>query len=176
MTTILFRSQRLLLLGIIGVVLALCPPVAWAQQPTQSSFLTTPRVKEYGRPGYPQMTVYVWGSADTGVWQVEQGTDLLEFASVISQVRLESGSPDQRTIHLLQIYRDGQTEGKPFFESKIGDLFTQREIYPEMQDGDILVIQRETKGRFTWRDAAQVVGTVATILNTYLILDRIRNN
>ena len=175
MKTVLSSPQRVLLLGIIGVALALCPPVVWAQQPTQSSFLTTPRVKEYGRPGYPQITVYVWGSADTGVWQVEQGTDLLEFASVISQVQLESRSPDQRAINLLQIYRDGQADGDPFFESKIGDLFTQREIYPEMQDGDILVLQRETKGRFTWRDAAQVFTTVGTILNTYLILDRIRN-
>jgi hypothetical protein len=166
-----------MLLGSLGLILLLlCPPAVWAQPLPQSSPLSTPRVKEYGRPGYPQITVYVWGSADTGVWQVEKGTDLLEFASVISQVRLEAGDPSRRIVNLLQIYRDGSTDGEPFFESKIGDLFTQRKGYPEMQDGDILVLQRETKGRFTWRDAAQIFTTVGTILNTYLILDRIRND
>ena len=164
----------LVLLGMFGLALFLCPPGVWAQQFPQSS-LTSSGIKEYGRPGYPQITVYVWGSADTGVWSVEKGTDLLEFTSVVSQVQLESRTPDQRAITLLQIYRDGQARGEPFFESKIADLFTQRGRYPEMQEGDILVLQRETKGRFTWKDAAQIIGTVGTFLNTFLILDRLRN-
>jgi len=166
--------RLLVLLGMFGLALFLCPPGVCAQQFPQSS-LTSSGIKEYGRPGYPQITVYVWGSADTGVWSVEKGTDLLEFTSVVSQVQLESRTPDQRAITLLQIYRDGQARGEPFFESKIADLFTQRGRYPEMQEGDILVLQRETKGRFTWKDAAQIIGTVGTFLNTFLILDRLRN-
>jgi hypothetical protein len=164
-------------MGLVGALFALSPAVLWAQQfPQQSALLSTPKVKEYGRPGYPQITVYVWGSADTGVWNVEQGTDLLEFASVISQVPLRDGGPEQKVTNRLQIYRDEPVGGQPFFEARIAELFTQRGTYPELKEGDILVLDTEVKGRFTWRDVAQVVGTVGTLLNTFLIIDRLRNN
>lgn len=147
---------------------------ALAQQIPQSEFLT-PNVKEYGRPGYPMMTIYVWGNADTGVWNVEEGTDLLEFLSVVSRVQFGENRPDQRATEILRLYRDGRAEGEPFFESRVEDLFTRRDSYPTLQEGDIIVLETKVKGRFTWRDVGQVVGVAATVLNTWLLLDRLRN-
>lgn len=165
-------SFHSLLFGMIFLI-ALSPAAVLAQQPSP---LLTPMVKEYGRPGYPQITVYVWGNADTGVWSVEEGTDLLEFASVISRIQLEERAPDRRSIRWLRIYREGRTGGAPFFESRIEDLFTERARYPQLEEGDILALETEARGRFTWRDVTRVVSTVGTLLNTYLIIDRIRQN
>lgn len=135
---------------------------------------TTPNVKEYGRPGYPEMTVYVWGDADTGVWNVEEGTDLLEFLSVVSRLRFGENRPDQRAVQTLRLYRDGRVEGSPVFESRVQELFTEREEYPDLQEGDILVLETRSRNRFTWRDVREVVGTAAVLLNTYLLIDRLR--
>ena len=161
---------------ILFVVPFLFPQSTWAQQRGVPSNIVTPNVKEYGREGYPEITVYVWGNADTGVWNVEKGTDLLEFLSVVSRVKLGERAPDHRSIETLEVYRDGRTQGEPFFQARVEELFTKRDAYPELTDGDILVLERTTRRRFTWRDFGQIVSTVGVMLNTYLILDRIRSD
>ena len=163
----------LVLLGAV-LILAAGPRQAHAQQIPNTPVLT-PNVKEYGRPGYPVFTVYVWGDADTGVWSVDEGTDLLEFISVISRTQFGGRAPDRRAIQKLKLYRDGRAEGEPFFEARIQDLFTARDSYPALQAEDILVLETEVKGRFTWRDVGQIVGIASTVFNTFLILDRIQN-
>lgn len=146
---------------------------ARAQQIPESDLLT-PNIKEYARPGYPVMTVYVWGNADTGVWRVEEGTDLLEFLSVVSRVRFGEANPERQATELLRLYRDDRPGGEPFFESEIQDLFSERNQYPSLQEGDILVLETKVRTRFTWRDVGRVVGVAGTFFNTWLILDRIR--
>jgi hypothetical protein len=160
---------------LLGVALLLVgPPLqVWAQQQVPQIPVVTPNVKEYGRPGYPVMTVYVWGNADTGVWNVEEGTDLLEFLSVVSRTQFGNRSPEERSTQILKLYRDGRTDGSPIFESRIEDLFTRTEGYPALQESDVLVLETKVRRRFTWRDVSQVVGLAATVLNTYLLLDRL---
>jgi hypothetical protein len=173
----------LLLIGVLGLttVTPVLPSWAQAQEPqpqmtAETRALFTPTVKEYGRPGYPRMTIYVWGNADSGVWNVERGTDLLEFISVVSRARMTDNSPDRRRVEKLSIYRNQQPGGTPFYETEMKDIFSDRQSYPALQEGDILVLETRTRGRFTWRDIARVTGTVAAILNTYLLFDRLGNN
>jgi hypothetical protein len=172
---ILYR-RSLALAALLGVALILAagPLPALAQQIPNNPVLT-PNIKEYGRPGYPVFTVYVWGNADTGVWSVEEGTDLLEFVSVVSRTQFGDRGPDSRSIQKLKLYRDGRAEGEPAFEARIQDLFTARSSYPTLQSEDILVLETEVKSRFTWRDVGQIVGIASTVLNTFLILDRLQN-
>ena len=166
-------------LFVLATMASVGPPAAQAQEQPQmvtaeTRALFTPTVKEYGRPGYPRMTIYVWGNADSGVWNVERGTDLLEFVSVISRARMSQNSPDRRRIERLSVYRDQQPgRGDPFYESDVKDIFAYRDSYPALQEGDILVLETETRTRFTWRDIARVTGTVAALLNTYLLFERL---
>ena len=174
----MFVLRRLLVRTLLlsaALILAVGPSLAQAQQLPNAPVLT-PNVKEYGRPGYPVFTVYVWGQADTGVWSVEQGTDLLEFISVVSRTQLGDRGPDSRSTQKLKLYRDGKAKGEPFFEARIQELFTARSSYPALQPEDILVLETEVRSRFTWRDLGQIIGIASTILNTFLILDRIQNN
>ncbi len=161
------------LLGVF-VLFVLSPALVQAQQLPNSSLLASPNVKDYGRSGYPKITVYVWGSADTGVWSVEDGTDLIEFTSVISRVQFAEQRPDSRSTRTLRLYRKGHSDGSPFFESRIEKLFTQSGGYPDLQEGDILVLDTSIKSRFTWRDIREVLGTAAIFLNTYLLIDQLR--
>jgi hypothetical protein len=155
------------------------PAVAQSpQQQADAGTLMNPTVKEYGRAGYPKITVYVWGNADSGVWNVEKGTDLLEFVSVVSRIRMVENDPDRRPIRTLRLYRDQSPEGDedPFFETRIETLFGDRSNYPSLKENDILVLETEARNRFTWRDIARVTGTVAAVLNTYLLIDRFNEN
>lgn len=147
----------------------------FGDQTPQSLAGQEPKVKEYGPEGVPKMTVFVWGNADSGVWRVEKGTDLLEFLSVVSRLQMRDRNPDRRLVKTLSMYRDkNPSQGDPFYETQIENLFTGRNNYPELQEGDVLVLEIEAQNRFTWRDIAQVAGTVATVLNTYLLIQRLR--
>ena len=173
------RLKLILVLFVMGLLFFTIPmPVQAQQQPADSrSAMNNPVVKEYGRAGYSKITVYVWGNADTGVWRVEEGTDLLEFVSVVSRLEMSNRNPGRRQIETLRIYRDQtpQSEGDPFFEKRVETLFTERGTYPALKEGDILVLESQARNRFTWRDVAQVTGTIAAVVNTYLLLDRLGN-
>jgi hypothetical protein len=144
------------------------------QMTAETRALFTPTVKEYGRPGFPRITVYVWGNADSGVWNVEKGTDLLEFITVVSRARMTDSSPDRRRVETFSLYRNQQPgDGDPFFETEVEGMFANRGSYPALQEDDILVLETRTRGRFTWRDIARVTGTVAALVNTYLLFDRL---
>jgi hypothetical protein len=131
------------------------------------------QIQVYGQPGNPKMTVYVWGQAQTGLWSVDVGTDLLEFASIITTTGLRANRPEQETTLILQLFREGRTD-RPFYEKDIEEFFASR-TYPELNDGDIIVIKERTRRRFTWRDVSQVLGTVTSTVSLILLIDRLRN-
>jgi hypothetical protein len=157
----------------------LCVAVSVQAQPTtspssQQSTVTAleaagPLIREFGRPGYPRITVYVWGSASSGIWRVEQGVDLLSFASAVSEMR-EQAFPGQRSEYYINIYRKGQTNQAPFFRSKFERLVAGRSDLPELLDGDVLVFQQRATRAFTWRDIAQVTGTLASLVSSVLLI------
>jgi len=166
-------SSLLALLGILFLFAAVPASVSAQQLPDPLGY-GTPNVKDYGREGYPDITVYVWGNADTGVWRVEDGTDLLEFVSVISRLQFGAQRPDSRSVQTLRLYREGRAEGKPFFETRVEELFTMNGAYPALEEGDVLVLDTSVRSRFTWRDIREVVGTAVLLLNTYLLVEGLR--
>ncbi len=170
-----FRLPFSFLILILAGLMVVDPAIVQAQeQDAQPQAMFGPTVKEYGREGYPKMTIYVWGNADSGVWRVEKGTELLEFASVVSRTRMTDNSPDRRRVERLSVYRNQSPgTGSPFYETRIETLFSERGSTPTLQEGDILVIETRTQNRFTWRDISRVAGTIATLLNTYLLFNRI---
>ena len=155
------------------LLLLMAPPATHAQQVDFKP--SGPGVKDYGRPGVPRIQVYLWGSANTGAWTIEEGTDLIEFISVASE-NARIARPDSRTIRTLKIYRDGYTDDDPFFEQRLEDLFAQRSGYPTLQNGDIVVLDTRQRRRFTWRDITTVTGTLVGLLNTYLLIDNLNDN
>lgn len=131
------------------------------------------QIQVYGQPGNPKMNVYVWGQAQTGLWSVDVGTDLLEFASIITTSGMTANRADQETTLILQLFRAGRG-GEPVFEKMIEDVFVSRS-YPELNDGDILVLKERTRRRFTWRDVSQVLGTVTSTVSLVLLIERLQD-
>lgn len=168
----------MLTMRLIPLLLALLlavPPGAVAQL-TPQGLANTPNVKDYGRAGYPRVTVYVWGTADTGVWTVEKDTDLLEFLSVAVRSDRAGQNADTRVVQTLKIYREETRGSSPYFEARLDDLFSRERSYPSIQDGDIIEIESQTRRRFTWRDITQVTGTLASLVATYLLVQDLNNN
>jgi len=168
------RSTLALLTGVATLVLLgslLLPAPAVAQnalpgfaEPSDSY------VKDYGRPGYPRVRVYLWGNADSGVWTVEEGTDFLDFLSTAGNGNFNR-QPDRRVKNFVRLYREGQTNAEPVFEERLESLFARQVAYPTLQNGDVLVIETEQRRRrFTLRQVGFVTGTLASIASLVFIV------
>ena len=89
----ILRSLRTLLLFAILATSSLATTAAHAQNMGEN-----PAIQDYGRPGMPRITIYVWGNAQTGVWTVEEGASMLEVVSATARVRLDQRSPERREV------------------------------------------------------------------------------
>ncbi|WP_410338163.1 hypothetical protein, partial [Longimonas sp.] len=131
-------------------------------------------IQDYGRPGVPRITIYVWGNAQSGVWTVEEDASMLEVVSATSRVGLDERNPERRQVHTLRLFRDGNRSGDPEFEARLEDVFSRSVTLPELRERDVIVIETRTRRRLSWRDINQVTGTIASVLSTYLLIERLQ--
>lgn len=157
---------------ILAAVLAFCwSSSALGQIPGGQNEL----IRVYGDPGNPKMRVYVWGQAQTGLWSVDEGTDLLDFASVVTAGGLRANRPEIETTMVLELYREGEQNEEPLYAESVEEIFSSRS-YPELRDGDILVLRERTRRRFTWREISSVIGTISSTIGLVLLIDRLRRD
>ena len=171
MTVILQRAALILIAGALFVLIS--PPQAVAQETSpELAELATSQTNDYGRPGYPRVRVYLWGNAQNGVWTVEEGTDLLEFLSASATGDFNEGS-ETRVKNILKVYRRGQVGREPAFEMKMEDIFARQDEYPELQNGDVLVVETVQRRRFfTLRGITRVTGTIASVASLVFLIQR----
>lgn len=166
---------RLAFLGTASLFLVLVfPDLSRAQQVPASAFmeggLSQVQEYDYGRPGYPRVTIYLWGNAQNGMWTVEQGTNFLEYLSVAAQGNFNE-SADTRIKNKIRLYREGQIDEEPVFEARLEEIFSRKVEYPKLQNGDVLIVESIQRRRFfTFRNMSQVVGTVASLVSLSLLV------
>jgi hypothetical protein len=69
------------------------------------------------------------------------------------------------------MYRDGQVGAEPVFETQLEDLFARQVESPVLQEGDVLVLESiERRRTFTFRQASQITGTIASIATLVFLL------
>lgn len=165
-----YVGKRRLVLALVVSLFMVFPGGVFAQD-MSPEITSLSETKDYGRPGYPRVTVYLWGNADSGVWTVEEGTDLLEFLSVAARGDFNQ-SAETRKKNLLRVYRRGQVDEKPIFETELDKIFARQIEYPELQDGDVYVVESIQKRRFFYkfRQVSQVTGAVASLVSLGVLL------
>lgn len=132
-------------------------------------------VNVYGRPGYPKITVFVWGQAQNGVWLVEEDTGLIELLTVAARSDVTIRQPDRRSETFVKIFRNGASPrgSDPLFMANVDEVFSGQRSYPAFEDGDILVVENRVRRRVTWWDVSQIVGTVSSGVSLILLLNRL---
>ena len=141
---------------------ALVAPSAHAQNVSLDG---GPQINSYARPGFPVNKILVLGAVGTpGVWQVEQGTDLLEFLTYarVQGIGLRSEGERRRTV--VRVYRGGTGPREVVFESEIKPIVERRVTYPVLNEGDVLEVEdirRLPKRRI---EPLQVLGVVTSVL------------
>ena len=131
-------------------------------------------VNTFARPGQPTINLYLWGSVGTtGIWRVERGVDLIQLLSVARVPGIGTSSRDVRQRFILHIYRDQGGERTQIYEERIEKLIGGgAKPVPDLQNGDILAIERQSRRALSLNLVFTTLRTVSSFLSLYLLLRR----
>lgn len=168
----IYRARIWMLLG-VGLV-GLAVPEAAAQEFGRIGNYEIEGVpyRVFTKIGEPTVQVYVVGQAGAGLYEVGASTDMVRlftFAGGAVPV-------DTRTLKrevTVRLYRLQGGTRQVIYEAPALAMLEQPGGTPALQDGDVMVVEavEEAKNRFTWREAFQIVSTVASLV---LLVERFR--
>jgi hypothetical protein len=118
----------------------------------------------YAAPGEPTMDIRVWGTVgSTGVYQVEPDTNLLELLTLAGGPAIPAESDRTvQTVH-VELIRNPTGARTVVLKTTLNELTNQDTLFPDLQDGDLVVLTLETRQRFTWREVLSVTSSVASL-------------
>lgn len=159
------RSFSLPLL--LFLVVAALPSTVVAQETTGEEL-----VREYRRPGFPTMTVFVMGGVQQpGVWKFEREADFYEIMSVLSATGLSAAtqvSTKQEVV--IRVYRESGASRRQVYEQDLSEILQGLETPPKLQDQDILVVETVTRPtrRITVRAISSIIAATSSAVLLYL--------
>ncbi len=125
------------------------------------------------QPGTRTVQVEVIGSVKLpGLYELSEGTDLGQLVALAGGPELGTGqSTNKRTISVF-LYRPQSFGSRPLYEENLTGFIADSGSYPEMRDGDVLLMEVVEQVKFGWRDMLSILGAVGSIAFAYDTLTR----
>ncbi|MEM1269047.1 MAG: SLBB domain-containing protein [Bacteroidota bacterium] len=124
-------------------------------------------------PGMRTVQVEVLGAVKTpGLYEIGEGTNLGQVMSLAGGPALTARSSNTDVTVMVRLYRPNTYENLPVFEANLTETVTQPRLYPDLQDGDALIVEVIEKEGFGWRDVLTVLNGAASIIFAIDILTR----
>ncbi|MFU8858786.1 MAG: hypothetical protein ACNA8K_00045 [Cyclonatronaceae bacterium] len=138
----------------------------------QPGQLNVPGYYDLTRPGQEAVNINIWGAVRTaGYYVVPAGTDLSQMLSF-------SGGPstlgerrrDRRPDITVSISREMSEGRKVVYIADFNYLIDEAQIYPVLEDGDIIILEGEPLPR-RW-EARDYLSLVSATVSVLLLVDR----
>lgn len=155
----------------IGLLALLVAPPAQAQSFGGQVEASGVPYHVFTRPGEPTIEVMVMGSGSAGIYKIGIETNLGELLALTSGGALSSESARQRTNVTIRLYRTEEGARTVIYEEEMEDALAAPSAYPDLQDGDVLVVETRVRERFGWRDGLRVLTSLSSLI---LLVDRLR--
>jgi hypothetical protein len=127
----------------------------------------------YAQPGEATVQIYVWGAAQAGIYEIPVGTSLARLLTMTGgvgrDVREEGQEPPRITV---RHYRPEQSREDPLLETRAQNILQGNVEAQQLQENDIVVVERVQPNPFTWQDALSILTTASSI--TLLVLRVLR--
>jgi hypothetical protein len=125
-------------------------------------------------PGRPSTQVQVWGAVRApGLYEVDQGTDLGKLLT------LAGGPPvgmlqDRRIREVtVRLYRNNAGTRTLVYEADLEAFIERPTLYPQLSDGDLVMVDAVERQTFGWREGIAIVSAVGTITSVFLYVVRL---
>ena len=119
----------------------------------------------FAESGEATIRVYVvGGTVSAGLYEIGEGTRFDEFLALagISPPPTQPGTRQQINVRL---YHQEGGERVLVMDKQVEELLRQNpNQYPQLQDGDFLQVEVQSRNKFGWRDVFQLARTVTTLV------------
>ncbi len=165
------RSYGPLLCGVCVWLLALVParPAEAQKFGRIEETQTNTAYFYYAQPGEATIQIYVWGSAQPGIYEIPDSTSLSRLLTMTGGVprgqRQENEEPARIEVRL---YRPEASRETPVLDTRARRVLEGTVEAPTLQENDILVVETIRQTQFTWRDGVSLTSTALSL--TLLIL------
>lgn len=161
----------LLMLALLG---SLAAPPAQAQEFGRiEETKTNTAYFYYAQPGEATVQVYVWGTAQAGIYEIPDGTSLrrlLTMSGGVGRSPRQEGQKPPRIV--VRLYRPEQSRETPLLETEAQNILQGTADAPPLREDDILVVETIQRSSFTWRDGLSITSTLLSF--TLLVLRILR--
>ena len=156
-------SHRLTVLAAaVALALPLVAPAAYAQATqgrigrSEQVISTAPGYYVYHQPGEATIQVAVEGAVRTpGLYEVAVGTDLGRVLALTGGPAYDAREDNQRQRVEVRLFRPN--EGA-IYATTLQDVAANPGAYPDLREGDSIVVDVIRKRRFGWQEAGAVAG------------------
>ena len=154
------------LLGAIGLLLIVAPPVA-AQQLGRVE-QTESNAQDYFyhvTPGTRTILVQVVGTVHSpGLYEVSEGTGVRDILALAGGPVMNPRLKRTKRNVTLVMYRPAVGDENPLFQESLTESGLYSTAYPELEDGDVIRVDVLDRRLIDWRDVLQILTASATIL------------
>ena len=127
-------------------------------------------VYSYAEPGDVTIQVNVWGAvSNPGRYIIPRGTEVGDLFTYAGGPSTGQQNWQQEQILTIRLSREKNDEHVVIFEARMEDEVFAFEENPVLQEGDVLMVERYVREKFTWRDAFTIASGLST---TILLVER----
>lgn len=122
------------------------------------------------RPGEASIQIWVISDNRSGIYEIGDGINLGELI-VLTGTGPGIMTTRERRRTTIRVFRETGASRNLIYESSLEDMVREPSLYPDLNNGDVIMLETRVKQRFQWRDALSVISAAST---TILLVDRIR--
>lgn len=161
--------------------LGLCVQIASAQAFDLFQEATGGAYIRFAEPGDITIQVSVWGGVNTGLYEVTQGMHLSTLLTIAGGPPIGDisggGYGNQRFGYgdfirkmTIRLMRPEGTEWVKVVEARMEGEATPLPEDPVLREGDLVIVETESRRTFGWRDGLEIVGSIGA---TVFLVDRL---
>jgi len=134
----------------------------------------------FAEPGDITIQVTLWGSARAGIYEVTQGMHLSTLLSIAGGPPVgavgqggrmqQFGQGDIISDVTIRLMREQGAQWTTLLEVQMEKEVTPLPEDPVLQDGDLIIVDTDSRRTFGWRDGLQIIGSVGA---TVFLIDRL---
>ena len=122
---------------------------------------TAPGYYVYHEPGQATIQVAVEGAVrNPGLYEVALGTGLDRVLALSGGPAYDTRQPDQKQRVEVRLFRDG---AGMIYGATLQDLASNAGVYPDLEEGDSMVVEVITKRTFGWTDVLTIAGGLSAV-------------
>ncbi len=168
------RSASRLMGVLLGGILLMNVMPAKAQEFKRLDTITATGTafRVFAKEGEATVQVLVIGSVPSpGLYEVGIGIGLDQLVALTGGSPLAS-STSNTTEHTVRLFRRAGEQRDLIYEAPLDRMVAEPDLYPLLEDGDVLMIESFTteRARLNWQDAVNLIASLATVI---LLVERL---